>query len=97
MIRMTVNPDLVVMSSKGQVVVPRDIRAAVKADAGTEFIVYGSNDTIIFKKVQVPRLSPRELERLVAENEKKLRNAGYTSEKHVKQLVEQAIEKARGA
>ncbi len=95
MIKMATKPDLVVMSSKGQVVVPSDIRQAVKADAGTEFIVYGSNDTIIFKKVQVPRFSIKELEKMVIQNEKKLRKAGYTDERQVKQLIEEAVQKAR--
>ncbi len=96
MIKMAVKPDLVVMSSKGQVVVPKDIREAVKADAGTEFIVYGNNDTIIFKKVPIPKFSTKELEKIVAENEKKLRKAGYTEEKKVSQLIQEAIQNTRG-
>ena len=53
--------DVVIMSSKGQVVVPRAVREAVHADVGTEFIVYGSGDTIVFKKIRIPKFSAKQL------------------------------------
>ena len=92
---MEVKPDVVVMSSKGQVVVPRDIRDAVNADAGTEFIVYGANDSIILKKIRMPNFSAKQLEKLVSENEKRLKKAGYKDEKSVKQLITEAIQETR--
>ena len=42
------------MSSKGQVVIPQEIRNEVKAGAGTTFAVIGSGDTITLKKIFVP-------------------------------------------
>lgn len=42
------------MSSRGQVVIPQDVREAVNADEGTVFAVVGSGDTILLKKVMVP-------------------------------------------
>ncbi len=92
---MEIKPDVVVMSSKGQVVVPRDIREAVNADAGTEFIVYGTNDSIIFKKIQMPSFSAKQLEKLVQENERLLKKAGYNDEKKVRELIAEAIQETR--
>ena len=42
------------MSSKGQIVIPQDIREEIKAKEGTIFAVLGSNDTIILKKIETP-------------------------------------------
>ena len=35
------------MSSKGQVVIPEDIRKRLKLKAGSQFIVVGENDVVI--------------------------------------------------
>ena len=41
-------------SPKGQVVIPQEIRDRMKIKSGTKFAVYGREDTIIFKKVELP-------------------------------------------
>lgn len=92
---MSGSSDVVVMSSKGQVVVPRDIRDAVSAQAGTEFVVYGSGDTIVFKKITITKFSVKELEALVASSERKLKQAGFVDEEDVQQLVAEAVANAR--
>ncbi len=87
--------DVVIMSSKGQVVVPRAIRKAVDADAGSEFIVYGSGDTIVFKKIIIPKFSAKQLEHMVAGAEKRLKDAGFLDEQSRSALVKEAVEKTR--
>jgi len=42
------------MSSRGQIVIPQDIREEIKASEGTIFSVVSSKDAIILKKVSVP-------------------------------------------
>ena len=42
------------MSSKGQIVIPSDIRAELHAVEGTVFAVIGSKDTVVFKKIETP-------------------------------------------
>jgi AbrB family looped-hinge helix DNA binding protein len=42
------------MSSKGQVVIPEDIRNRLGLDSGVEFIVIGSGDSIILKAISSP-------------------------------------------
>ncbi len=88
--------DIVVMSSKGQVVVPRAVREAVEAVPGSEFVVFGSGDTIMLKKIALPTFSQKELEKMVAESERKLKAAGFVDEQSVRNLVEEAIEQSRG-
>ena len=43
--------EIITMSSKGQIVVPKDLRKEFGFDTGTNF---GKDDTIILKKVNVP-------------------------------------------
>ena len=42
------------MSSKGQIVIPQDVREELQVDEGTVFAVVGSGDTIILKKIVTP-------------------------------------------
>ncbi len=42
------------LSSRGQVVIPQDIRNRLNLHEGEKFVVIGENDTIILKKLQVP-------------------------------------------
>lgn len=39
------------MTSKGQVVIPEEIREYMHLESGAKFIVMATNDSIIFKKV----------------------------------------------
>lgn len=48
------NVETVRMSSKGQVVIPQDIREEVHVDEGTVFAVVGTRDTIILKRIITP-------------------------------------------
>ncbi len=46
---------MVTMSSKGQIVVPKELREKMKIDSGTNFVIFGKDDTLILKKVEVPK------------------------------------------
>ena len=46
--------DLTIMSSKGQIVVPKDIREELGLRTGATFAVFGKEDTLILKKVNIP-------------------------------------------
>ena len=46
--------ETVKMSSKGQIVIPQDIRRELNAEEGTVFVVLGSQDKIILKKIVTP-------------------------------------------
>jgi len=43
--------ELIKMSSKGQLVVPKDLRKILGLNAEDMFIAYGKDDYVIFKKV----------------------------------------------
>lgn len=42
------------MSSKGQIVIPQDVREELHANMGTVFAVVGTKDTIVLKKIATP-------------------------------------------
>ena len=46
--------ELITMSSKGQIVIPKDLRKELGIDSGSNFVVFGKDDTLILKKVNVP-------------------------------------------
>ena len=46
--------ETVKMSSRGQIVIPQDIREELRAKEGTVFAVIASKGTVILKKVEKP-------------------------------------------
>ncbi len=77
------------MSSKGQVVIPENIRKQLKLEAGTQFVVVGEKDVIILKSISP--LSLDQFDNLIAEARKKGKQAGIK-----KSDISDAILKARG-
>lgn len=64
------------MSSKGQVVIPEDVRQRLGLDAGSQFIVLGEDDVVILKMVRPPSL--REFDGLVKKARMQAKAAGLT-------------------
>ncbi len=44
------------MSSKGQVVIPEEIRERLGLQAGTQFVVVGNRDVVILMAIKAPSL-----------------------------------------
>ncbi|MGB5620416.1 MAG: AbrB/MazE/SpoVT family DNA-binding domain-containing protein [Desulfobacterales bacterium] len=77
------------MSSKGQVVIPENIRKRLKLKAGAQFVVVGEKDVVILKNISPPSLD--EFDDLIAEARKKGKQAGIK-----KSDVSEAVLKVRG-
>ena len=45
------------MSTRGQIVLPKKIRSDLNLDAGTQFIVFSDQGTILLKPITEPKLS----------------------------------------
>ena len=77
------------MSSKGQVVIPEDIRKRLKLKAGSQFVVVGENDVVILKSISPPSLD--EFDGLIAKARKQGKQAGIK-----KSDIKDAVKKVRG-
>ena len=77
------------MSSKGQVVIPEDIRKRLNLRVGSQFLVVGEKDVVIFKSISQPSMD--EFDKLIARARKQAKVEGL---KHSD--VYEAIAKARG-
>jgi len=77
------------MSSRGQVVIPEEIRKRLKLKAGSQFVVVGEKDTVILKAISPPSLA--EFDDLIMEARKQARKAGLK-----RSDITAAIGKVRG-
>ncbi len=70
------------MSSKGQIVIPFDVREELNAHSGTVFAVVGNKDTVILKKVETPNKEEllKRLEHIAQEGKKRLSAKGIREE-----------------
>ena len=62
------------MSSKGQVVIPEDVRKSLKLKTGDQFIVIGRGDAVILKTISAPAFN--EFSDMLDEVQKKAKSAG---------------------
>ncbi len=76
------------MSSKGQVVIPEDVRSRLGLEAGEQFVVVGDKDVVILKRIAPP--SMRDFDELVSQARRQARNAGMK-----RSDVEAAVQKVR--
>ncbi|NWG01343.1 MAG: AbrB/MazE/SpoVT family DNA-binding domain-containing protein [Syntrophaceae bacterium] len=77
------------MSSKGQVVIPEEIRDRLGLQSGTQFVVVGDRDVVILKAISAP--SMKEFDDLIAEARRQARRSGLR-----KSDIDSAVTKIRG-
>ena len=64
------------MSSKGQVVIPGDIRRKLKLKEGAHFVVLGDADTVVLKLVAPP--DPQDIQALLDDARRQAKEVGLT-------------------
>jgi AbrB family looped-hinge helix DNA binding protein len=62
------------MSSKGQVVIPEEIRNRLGLKAGVQFVVLGERDVVILKALSAP--SMKDFDELIVKARKQARKTG---------------------
>ncbi len=62
------------LSSKGQVVIPEEIREKLGLHSGDQFVVIGDKDTVILKTIQQPSL--KEMRGLLKKARQQAKKAG---------------------
>ncbi|MEK6947026.1 MAG: AbrB/MazE/SpoVT family DNA-binding domain-containing protein [Nanoarchaeota archaeon] len=83
------------MSSRGQIVIPQDIREELKASEGTIFSVVSAKDTIILKKLLTPSKEDliKELGAIALDGRKRAEKLGI-KESDVPEMI-QRVRKSR--
>jgi AbrB family looped-hinge helix DNA binding protein len=76
------------MSSKGQVVIPEEIRDRLGLQSGTQFVVVGDRDVVILKAISTP--SMKEFDNLIAQARQQARRSGLK-----KSDIDAAVAKVR--
>jgi AbrB family looped-hinge helix DNA binding protein len=77
------------MSSKGQVVIPEDIRKRLNLKAGSQFVVMGEEDVVILKAIAPP--SMEEFDSLIADARSQAKRTGLK-----RSDIKAAVTKVRG-
>lgn len=67
-------PSTTRMSSKGQVVIPQEIRTRLGLRAGAQFVVVGEGDVVILKRVSAP--SMEDFDALISEARRRAKASG---------------------
>lgn len=62
------------LSSKGQVVIPEDVREALGLEPGAQFVVMADGDVVILKRIEA--LARSEFRALAAKTRKQARQSG---------------------
>lgn len=68
------------MSSKGQIVIPQDLREEMHADEGTVFAVVRNGDTIVLRKLSTPSKEDliKDLGMFAKKSRLRLQHKGFT-------------------
>ena len=77
------------MSSKGQVVIPEEIRKHLKLKKGSQFVVVSEKDVVILKAISPPSMD--EFDAMIADARKKAKEVGMK-----RSDIETAIADVRG-
>ena len=76
------------MSSKGQVVIPEEIRKRLKLHSGMQFVVVGEDNVVILKAIPPPFIT--EFDAIIAKAQRQAKFAGLK-----KSDIDKAVARAR--
>ena len=93
-------PDVTVVSAKGQVVIPQPIREKLGIKPKTRLLVYGYQDAVIMKKMEIPDVV-KDLEAMYKRIDKRISKYSELSEEEIlAEIAKYRVEKrarAKGA
>lgn len=83
-----------VVSGKGQVVIPQAIREKLGIGPKTKLLVYGYQDAVIMKKMEIPDVV-KDLKRIYRKVDQKVKKYGPLSDEEINEIVQQSRKKRR--
>ena len=88
-------PEITVVSEKGQVVIPKAIRERMKIAPKMKLLVYCFGDTLILKKLEIPDVE-KKLEALYRRIDRKIAKYGDLSEEEIDEEIQRYRREKRG-
>jgi AbrB family looped-hinge helix DNA binding protein len=82
----TEKAELTILSEKGQVVIPANIRSKMRLKPKTKFLVYEFNDSVILKKFKEPDIS-EELKAVFKRVDEKIAKYGEVSNDEINEII----------
>ena len=80
--------DVTIVSEKGQVVIPQNIRKKLGIEPKTKLLIYGYQDAVIMKKLEVPDIT-KELEAMYKRIDKRTAKYGELTQDEVEAEIKQ--------
>ncbi len=81
------NPDIAIVSSKGQVVIPQALREKLGIKPKTKLLIYGLEDAIIMKRIDLPDIT-KELEAIYKKVDKNITKFGELSDDEIEGIIQ---------
>ncbi len=80
-------PDVIVVSSKGQVVIPQSLREKLGIRPKSKLLVYGYEDALIMKRLEIGDVEKR-LQAMYKRIDKRIAKYGELTEEEIQQEIE---------
>lgn len=80
-------PDVTVVTSKGQVVIPQAIREKLEIKPKTRLLVYGYRDAVIMKKMEIPDVI-KDLQALYKKIDRRIAKYGKMSDEEIDEIIQ---------
>jgi len=79
-------PDVTVVSGKGQVVIPQNIREKLGIGPKTKLLVYGYRGAVIMKKLEIPDVT-KELKKLYRRVDARIAKHGEPTDETISEII----------
>jgi len=79
--------DVTVVSSKGQVVIPKEIRRRLGITPKTKMLVYGYRDAVILKKIEVPGVE-KKLREMYRRIDRRIAKYGELTQEEIEEEIQ---------
>ena len=89
-------PDVTVVSGKGQVVIPQTIRKKLGLEPKTKLLVYGFQNAVILKKLEVPDIA-KELEAMYKRIDKRIAKYGEFTNEEINEIIHEHRRRKRAS
>ena len=89
-------PDVTVVSGKGQVVIPQSIRKKLGIGPKTKLLVYGYQDAVVLKKMEIPDVT-KELEEIYRRVDARIAKYGELTNEEINEVIQDYRRKKRAS